>query len=292
MFKKINKIIVFLLRKISTHRNYLFVLKNFKPLLELKHVNNLLESKRFFQLIETVELDVPKGKRITVIAPHTDDDIFGAGGTLLKAASQGAKISVIYLSNSAKTPAKIKLVKQEARAICDRYGAHSYFLDLTPGDIPIDNEKVLIILVKLLKKLSPNALFISFFLDDHDDHRRANQLFMKAMGLMDLHKVEIWAYQIYSTLIGNVIVDITSTVNEKKVLMKMWKNVEGRRDWVHYILGINMANCRYLSKEGKRYGELFFVVPVREYIDLCQEYFSIAQTDIYHNSKYHLPIEK
>ena len=74
--------------------------------------------------------------------------------------------------------------------------------------------------------------------------------------------------------------------------MKMWKNVEGRRDWVHYILGINMANCRYLSKEGKRYGELFFVLPVREYIDLCQEYFSIAQTDIYHNSKYHLPIEK
>jgi len=286
-----NKIILTLLKKIATRKNYLFVLKNFKPLFELKHINSLLESKRFFQLIETIELDTPKGNHIVVIAPHTDDDIFGAGGTLLKAVSKGAKVSVIYLSNSAKNLTQIELVKQEARLICNSYGASPYFLNLIPGDIPINDKKIISILNKLLKNLSPDTLFISFFIDDHDDHRRANQLFIKATNHMDLNKVEIWAYQIYSTLIGNVIIDITSTINEKKYLMKMWKNVEGNRDWTHYILGVNMMNCRYLNKKGKRYGELFFVTPAKDYIELCEEYFSIAPTDIYHNTKYHSPFE-
>ena len=259
MLYKIKKYISLFMKEIATHQNYLFVLKNFKPLLELKHINSLLESKRFFQLVQTIELTKPKGRHITVIAPHTDDDIFGAGGTLLKAKQQGASISVIYLSNSAKTDIQIKTVKQEAKDICSRYGAHPYFLDLVPGNIPINNVNVSTSLGELLKKLSPDTLFISFFLDDNDDHRRANQLFINSIDHIDFRKVEIWAYQIYSTLIGNVIVDITSTVDTKISLMRMWKNVEGKRNWEHYILGINMMNCRYLNKKGSRYGELFFV---------------------------------
>ncbi len=280
------------MRKLPTRRNYLFVLKNFKPLLELRYINSLLESKRFFRLIETIELKAPKGKNITVIAPHTDDDIFGAGGTLLKAAKQGADISVIYLSNSAKTPDQALLVKQEAIDICNRYGAKPYFLGMDPGNIHINDNKVLKILKGLLVKLSPNTLFISFFLDDNDDHRRANQLLINSIDCTDLEKVEIWAYQIYSTLVGNVVVDITNTIDMKASLIDMWKNVEGKRDWKHYILGINMMNCRYLNKTGKRYGELFFVIPAKEYFELCKEYFSNPAADIYYNSNYFISQKK
>jgi N-acetylglucosamine malate deacetylase 1 len=282
MFKKS---ILALIRNFATRSNYLFVLKNFKPLLELKHINSLLESKRFFQLIETIEVDSPKNKKITVIAPHTDDDIFGAGGTLIKAASKGANISVIYLSNSSKTSFQAKLVKQEARDICNNYGANPYFLDLVPGNIGINNSTTKI-LRKLLVELSPETLFISFFLDDNDDHRRANQLFINSISGIDLQTVEVWAYQIYSTLIGNVVVDITNTIDRKILLMNMWKNVEGKRNWVHYILGINMMNCRYLNKKGKVYGEVFFVIPAEEYIDLCKDYFSVSKSNIYHNLRY------
>jgi hypothetical protein len=282
MFKKS---ILALIRNFATRSNYLFVLKNFKPLLELKHINSLLESKRFFQLIETIEVDSPKNKKITVIAPHTDDDIFGAGGTLIKAASKGANISVIYLSNSSKTSFQAKLVKQEARDICNNYGANPYFLDLVPGNIGINNSTTKI-LRKLLVELSPETLFISFFLDDNDDHRRANQLFINSISGIDLQTMEVWAYQIYSTLIGNVVVDITNTIDRKILLMNMWKNVEGKRNWVHYILGINMMNCRYLNKKGKVYGEVFFVIPAEEYIDLCKDYFSVSKSNIYHNLRY------
>ena len=281
----IKKYILALIRNIATRSNYLFVLKNFKPLLELKHVNSLLESKRFFQLIDTIELNAPKNKNITVISPHTDDDIFGAGGTLIKAASEGASISVIYLSNSAKTPPQAKIVKQEARDICNNYGAKPYFLDLVPGNISIDNNTTKIV-KELLIELSPDVLFISFFLDDNDDHRCANQLFINSINGINLKTMEIWAYQIYSTLIGNVVIDITDNINKKILLMDMWKHVEGKRNWKQYILGINMMNCRYLNKKGKAYGEVFFVVPAQEYVELCQYYFLIPESDIYHNSEY------
>ncbi len=286
MLNKVNKIISTFMRKIATRQNYLFVLKNFKPLLELKHVNTLLETKRFFQLVETIELKIPKGKNITVIAPHTDDDIFGAGGTLIKAALQGANINIIYLSNSAKTTTQAKIVKQEAKDICNRYGANPYFLNLVPGSIPSDDVNISTTLRELLKKLSPDTLFISFFLDDNDDHRRANQLFINSINYTDLEGVEIWAYQIYSTLIGNVVVDITDTISTKISLMKMWKNVEGKRNWVNYISGVNMMNCRYLNKKRSLYGEVFFVIPSREYVELCKEYFSVPTTHIYHNPNY------
>ncbi|MBT4732964.1 hypothetical protein HOB87_13485 [Candidatus Woesearchaeota archaeon] len=287
MFNKIKVIISAFMKRVATRQNYLFVLKNFEPLLELKHVNALLETKRFFQLIEPIELNIPKGKSITVIAPHTDDDIFGAGGTLLKAMMQDdTSVNVIYVSNSAKTDAQVKIVKQEAKDICSRYGAHPYFLNLVPENIPVNDRRTSTKLRELLKKLSPDTLFISFFLDDHDDHRRANQLFINSIEGIDLQKVEIWSYQNYSTLVGNVIVDITDTIDTKISLMEMWKNVEGQRNWSHYISGINMMNCRYLNKKGKRYGELFFVLPALEYIELCEEYFSISASNIYQNPKY------
>jgi N-acetylglucosamine malate deacetylase 1 len=276
MFNRIRDVILVLLKRIPMHQNYLFVLKNLKPLLELKHVNSLLETKRFFRLIETIELKAPKGKNITVIAPHTDDDIFGAGGTLLKASKLGADVSIIYISNSAKTPAQALLVKQEAKDICGCYGAKPYFLDMTPGNIYNYDHKIINSLRELLISLSPDTLFISFFLDDNDDHRRANQLLMDSIDGVDFEQVEVWAYQIYSTLVGNVIVDITDSIDTKISLMNMWKNVEGKRNWVHYILGINMMNCRYLKKTGKKYGELFFVIPSKEYFKLCKEYFSKA----------------
>jgi LmbE family N-acetylglucosaminyl deacetylase len=155
-----------------------------------------------------------------------------------------------------------------------------------PGNIPSDDKNVCNSLRELIKMLNPDVIFISFFLDDNDDHRRANQLFINSMGMTDLHKVEIWAYQIYSTLMGNVIVDITCNIDKKISLIKMWKNVEGNRDWEHYVIGRDMMNCRYLKTSGKRYGELFFVLPAKDYIELCREYFSISPSKIYQNPKY------
>jgi LmbE family N-acetylglucosaminyl deacetylase len=283
VIQKFKNTVAGLLRQVATKANYRFVLKNFQPLLELQHVHALMESKRFFQLIDTVELNAPKGRKIVVIAPHTDDDIFGPGGTLLKAADKGALIDVIYLSNSAKTPVQTAKVKEEAKTVCHRYGAMPHFLDMEPGKFPHEHQKM----ANLLKTLTPDTLFITFFLDDNDDHRRANQLLLGTTESLGFFATEVWAYQVYSTIPGNVVIDITDTMSRKNALMKLWQNVEGERDWPHYVQGLNMVNCRYLKKKGSRYGELFFVLPITDYLALCREYFSIDPSNLYRNTRYH-----
>ena len=51
----------------------------------------------------------------------------------------------------------------------------------------------------------------------------------------------------------------------------MWKSQMKIRKFDHYILGFNAFNIRLLPKA--RYVEAFFVVPMREYAELCGVYF-------------------
>ena len=80
--------------------------------------------------------------------------------------------------------------------------------------------------------------------------------------------------------------DITEEVETKRELVRMWRSVSGNRDWAHYVLGMNAANCRYLSTSEPAYAETFFVVPIEEYLELCRLYFSRSPGDIYYSELY------
>ena len=73
---------------------------------------------------------------------------------------------------------------------------------------------------------------------------------------------------------------------EKRELIQIWKSVKGNRDWAHYILGMNAANSRYISKKAEIYAEAFFTVPLQEYLSLCKIYFNNAKSKIYYESNY------
>ena len=113
----------------------------------------------------------------------------------------------------------------------------------------------------------------SFFLDDHDDHRCVNHLLLEVLKEKPLPKCEIWAYQVYSTVIPNVAVNITGQIERKKELIHIWKSVGKFNDLAHYILGINASNCRYIVADEPIWVETFFTVPIEEYLELCELYF-------------------
>lgn len=66
----------------------------------------------------------------------------------------------------------------------------------------------------------------------------------------------------------------------------MWQSVSGERRWSHYALGRNAANCRYVPSKKPAYAETFFVVPVREYMELCARYFGNRPRILYYGSHY------
>lgn len=275
-----------LLNRLLPKSNYRFVMKQWQPLFDLKACAQILETKRFTRNMQTQVVDVPEAKTIAIISPHPDDDIFGAGGTVRKASKQGSQSHSIYITDIGDTPEQNQAIHKEITEACHLIQSTPHFLCMPSNHIPLTKEEPIAALTATLNEIKPDVLFIPFLLDDHDDHRRVNEVLITIADQIKNPPKEVWAYQIYSSIIPNVVVDITEQVENKEKAMRLLQSVKGERDWAHYVLGMNAMNCRFLPTRNTVYGETFFVVPWQEYLDLCQQYFSHGAEQVYYNPVY------
>jgi LmbE family N-acetylglucosaminyl deacetylase len=229
-------------------------------------------------------MDFPSAKRILVIAPHPDDDVLGAGGTLLKAIDSGTDVHVLYVTDG--LPEHAASIREQTVEVCNAARMIPHFLGCRSRQIPLEDPKVNEKVTSLLESINPEVIFISFFLDDHDDHRRVNHLLRNILKTGSLPEAEIWAYQIYSSVVPNVVVNITDKVERKRELISKWKSVGKFNDLAHFILGVNASNCRFLSAQFPIFVEAFFVVPLKEYLDLCSLYFNDCSDQLYYYESY------
>jgi LmbE family N-acetylglucosaminyl deacetylase len=262
-------------RTINSRQTYKFFIRDWKSLTDLKTCARVVSTMRFNQTLEPLEMSCPQGKRIAVIAPHPDDEMLGAGGTLIRARRAGADIRCIYLT-SGKPAAE---VESETAEVARHIGYRTEFLRYPVNRIPLTADSI----GRLGAALSAepiDALFLPVLFDDHDDHRRANQLLWHAWRENHVSRsTELWCYQVYSPVISNVVVDISEVAEEKGAAIRMWKSQLKVRKFDHYILGLNAFNIRLLPKA--RYVEGFFVVPLHEYAELCAVYFQDPDTAFY-----------
>lgn len=270
------------LRRLATESNYKFIVKDWLSLGDLEALSKALESKRFTRNLEPLVMDMPKAQRVLVISPHPDDDVFSSGGTMLKLAKSGCLIKVLYLTSGKEITYKdgqggaladgAERIEKEARAASKILGTDIEFWRYPAGGLKINDDTVKKIR-KAFFEFEPQSVFLPFIADDHDDHRRGSRLFYEAFRDCKELDFEVWAYQVYSTVIPNVAVDITDQMEKKTALIELWESRKESRDWAHYIKGLNAFNSRFLKTNEPRYAEVFFVVPALEYIELCGVYF-------------------
>lgn len=267
---------------------YRFVLRDWTPLFDGAASAQLLETKRFTQNLAPEVSPGPRARRILSLSPHPDDDAFGAGGTLLRSARAGAEVRGICCTDASGDPATARTIEEETRAVAKGLGTEVEFLRYPLRRIPRREPRLEAALRRGFEGFRPDALFLPFLLDDHDDHRRVNHVLLDAASRMDLGAPEVWAYQVYSTVLPNVAVDITAEAETKRELIRTWQHLPGDRDWAHYVLGRNAADCRYVPSPRKepRYAEVFFVVPLAEYLDLCRRYFTRPPGEVYYTPHY------
>ncbi|MBL7068238.1 MAG: PIG-L family deacetylase [Candidatus Omnitrophica bacterium] len=262
--------------------NYKFILKDWTEIRDLSALSKTLETKRFSQNLKPVVISRPAAKSVLVIAPHPDDDIFSSAGTLLKLKRGGSRLKVVYLaSGSADTYRDEKnrilsdsviKIEEEAREASRSLGSDIEFWRYPNRAIKISAESMTR-LKDIYDQLKPDIIFVPFIADDHSDHRQGAQLFYEAFRDSGDLSSEVWAYQVYSTVIPNVVVDITDEMDEKIRLVNLWQTRKKSRNWAHYIRGLNAINSRFLNTNEPRYAEAFFVVPAKEYVELCGIYF-------------------
>ena len=217
--------------------------------------------------------DGPDADRITVIAPHPDDEVIGPGGTLLRASAGGAAITVVYVTDGDIGDMGATR-RAEAQGASHALGFQSVFLGASPLAIDDRSESVAS-LAQAIRDADSRVLFVPFVLDDNDDHRRVNQLLLAGLREgMIASDHEVWAYQVYAPLPGNVVVDITAEAPAKAAAIRSYASQARKRDWAHFALGVNAVNSRLLpGGAAARYAESFVVMPLAGYAELCAAYF-------------------
>ncbi|MDB4349670.1 PIG-L family deacetylase [Omnitrophica bacterium] len=295
MISRLKRVIRRFLMFRARESSYKFIMKDWTGLKDLRAVSQVLETKRFSQNLEPVIMPKPKAQSALIIAPHPDDDVFSSGGTILKLIQDGCRVKVIYLTSGGEKTYKdgkggaltdsAAKTEEESNEASKALGTDIEFWRYPTRGIDINKESI-DRLRKAYRELRPDVVFAPFIADDHDDHRRAIQLFYESFKDSKELDFEVWAYQVYSTVLTNVVVDITEVIDEKIRLVGLWKTRAKSRDWPHYIRGLNALNSRFLKTSEARYAESFFVVPAKEYIELCGRYFTNPAGDLYYCESY------
>ncbi|MBM3492510.1 MAG: hypothetical protein FJX68_19135 [Alphaproteobacteria bacterium] len=281
---RIKRLLVSLERQLWARRSYKQVLDSLAGLPDLAAAEAVLAGMRPPRGLVPLPLDPPTGKRMLVLAPHPDDEAIGVGGTLAGAIAAGSQVEVAFVTSG--RPEECAKREAEGRAACASLGAASRFLRLAEGNIAVD-AAALDRLAELLRELAPDIVFCPFPLDDHDDHRRVAEWLGRLAERDGAGGPEVWCYQVYGTVLPNVVVDIAPWVAAKRAAIACHVSQTTKRDWAHFALGLNAWQSRLLGEQpGAGHAEAFFVAPWAEYARLAHLVLARPRQEIYRGKTY------
>ncbi|MBM4146699.1 MAG: hypothetical protein FJ240_10595 [Nitrospira sp.] len=221
-------------------------------------------------------IERPSGNRIAVISPHFDDDIIGCGGTLHKHVLAGENVSVIYLTDGREGDPSMsdkaaleKLRKNEAKFATKTVGITDIiFLD-QPETKLRTTYKLIEQLREILFELKPDLLYIPSFLENNIDHFEANRILLN-LSKRFAFDMTIAAYEVWTPLVPNFIVDITSVMPVKEKALMQYKTQLRQVDYAGTTLALNRYRSA-LNMKGIGYAEAFFITSLKEYINLMKK---------------------
>ena len=222
-----------------------FIYKNILPI-QLRNRFDLFPSLRGKMNYAEV-IEKPAGSRVLVLSPHPDDDIFGCGGTLHKHHLAGDNIVSVYMTDGRKgNPdfgSEEKLVlkrREEAGRAAKIVGINRLiFLENRDSELSVNNKTVRQ-LTDLIKEIKPDIVYLPFLLDYHPDHIATNGIFTSVIK-KNPFKLTCYAYEIWTPMVPNRVVDIGDYEHVKKTALEQFK-IEPRN-----IVGASFGLSKYRS---------------------------------------------
>ncbi len=187
--------------------------------------------------------DSMKNRYVLTIVAHSDDQVFGPGGTVIKYAKEGIRIVTIIFSYGEKSHPYLKkeLIRdvriEESEHIDERFldNGKTIFLGLTEGKFKeeFESKKVKKQLQDLLLLYKPEKIFTHAQDDPHPDHLAVNRLLLKTYD--ELHEKKNFTTAIYTFGVWRflklkkrnyplLVVDISSTFKDKIKALNLYKS--------------------------------------------------------------------
>lgn len=189
-------------------------------------------------MAENHEKKWPAKKVIVVFCAHSDDQIFGAGGTLAKYAKEGKEIYTYIFSFGEmshpwlKKHATVKMrVKESVNADNLIGGKGVRFFDLKEGKFPETGKKIGIKkeIEKVIMEKKPAKIFTHSADDPHPDHKTVNsmvlEVFDKVKCKCDVYSFDIWNIVMTKNRTApKLIIDISDTFRVKIKALGLFKS--------------------------------------------------------------------
>ena len=200
---------------------------------------------QFWQSIPEPDL-VPYGavsllpvRSLLVLAPHPDDEVFGCGGTLALAASQGVDARVAVVSDGAQggdAAARQLECRHAAGALgYDRDASALRFWGLPDRALAPDAALVERIR-QALQAQGPQWLLAPSPFEVHPDHRA---VCLAAIAAAAGRQVTLGFYEIGQPLMPSLLVDITSVLALKQQALDCFPSQLASQRYDEHILGLN-----------------------------------------------------
>lgn len=186
-----------------------------------------------------------------VLAPHPDDESFGMGGTLVKAAAAGIATHVLIMTDGALGGSADNLVairQQEARAAGDVLGLTGLHFLGEPDRALGVNDVVVDKLLALIATLRPAALFFPGVLEMHPDHRRTALLAWSVLQRLGSAAPVGIAYEITGQSPANLLVDISEQMPRKLAALRAYGSQLVENNYLDIVQALNKLRTLTLGK--------------------------------------------
>jgi LmbE family N-acetylglucosaminyl deacetylase len=216
-------------------------------------------------------LPQPPGSRVLVIAPHPDDETFGCGGSIVLHRQLGHGVDIVYLSNGeagitgSNQTETSRLRKEEcirAMQILNVVEGALHFLQLPDGNLANHSGKH-VVFSEIMNAVKPDIIYLPSFMERHPDHVSANVFLRSNLE----RSVTIAAYEIWTPLIANRLIDISAVMEIKQAAMQQYTSQLQALDYADAMTGINRYRGAMYGKE-VRFAEAFILLSSKEYFDL------------------------
>jgi len=187
--------------------------------------------KKFHPAQEAVRLEDYRGRKgnILVVAPHPDDDVLGAGGTMAAASDQGKGIFSVYITDGGGSPRKNQSISDEA--IADRRETEAlsalralgavggFFLKRRSEELTGElGRQTAEELTEILQLIQPEEIFIPAPYERHRTHQRCTRLSIDALRTAGNREMTLLGYSLWGSFWGEkkrVVRDISPFIKKK-----------------------------------------------------------------------------
>lgn len=201
--------------------------------------------------------------RILVLAPHSDDETLGCGGTIALYAGMGKEVCAAIISKGEAVDVKAENVadlrrKETYRAAEILQIKQVVFMDFPDTELNTRYDEVKQGIRGVIQTFKPDIVFAPSPMDLHDDHVVVSRITMSLLKEFSSFKVAF--YEIYSPIRYNCLIDITDVIDIKKkaVMCYHYSLLEKPEDMLFAMEGLNAYRSFEFLKKG--FFEAFYVI--------------------------------